>query len=112
MDTSAILGFMNSLLDGIKREKPDYLAVAFDKGGSVARIKDYPAYKANRQETPEAIHFAIPYIHKILEAMRIPIIEESGYEADIYKGTLAKQAEEEGYKTYMVTPDKDFAQLV
>lgn len=112
MDTSAILGFMNSLLDVIKREKPDYLAVAFDKGGSVARIKDYPAYKANRQETPEAIHFAIPYIHKILEAMRIPIIEESGYEADDLIGTLAKQAEKEGYQTYMVTPDKDFAQLV
>ncbi|MCF6214105.1 MAG: DNA polymerase I [Flavobacteriaceae bacterium] len=112
MDTSAILGFMNSLLDVIKREKPDYLAVAFDKGGSVARTKDFSDYKANRQETPEAIRLAIPYIHNILKAMRIPIIEESGFEADDLIGTLAKQAEKAGYQTFMVTPDKDFAQLV
>ncbi|NQW35562.1 MAG: DNA polymerase I [Flavobacteriales bacterium] len=112
MDTSAILGFMNSLLDVIKREKPDHLAVAFDKGGSAARTEDFAAYKANRQETPEAIRLAIPYIHKILEAMEIPIIEEAGFEADDLIGTLAKQAEKEGYQTFMVTPDKDFAQLV
>jgi DNA polymerase I len=112
MDTSAILGFMNSLLDVIKREKPDHLAVAFDKGGSVARTKDFAAYKSNRQETPEAIKLAIPYIHSILKAMNIPIIEEAGFEADDLIGTLAKQAEKEGYQTFMVTPDKDFAQLV
>lgn len=112
MDTSAILGFMNSLLNVIKREKPDHLAVAFDKGGSVARTEDFAAYKSNRQETPEAIKLAIPYIHSILKAMNIPIIEEAGFEADDLIGTLAKQAEKEGYQTFMVTPDKDFAQLV
>jgi DNA polymerase-1 len=112
MDTSAILGFMNSLLDVIRREKPDLLAVAFDKGGSVARRDAFPAYKANRQETPEAIKIAVPYIHKILEAMQIPIVEVAGYEADDLIGTLAKQAEKQDYMVYMVTPDKDFAQLV
>ncbi len=112
MDTSAILGFTNSLLDVIKREKPDHLAVAFDKGGSHIRSEAFPKYKANRQETPEAIKIAVPYIHKILEAMHIPIIEKEGFEADDLIGTLAKQAEKEGYKTFMVTPDKDFAQLV
>jgi len=112
MDTSAILGFMNSLLDVIRREKPDLLAVAFDKGGSVARVDAFPAYKANRQETPEAIKIAVPYIHKILDAMQIPIVEVAGYEADDLIGTLAKQAEKQGFEVMMVTPDKDFAQLV
>ncbi len=112
MDTSAIMGFTNSLLDVIRREKPDHLAVAFDKGGSVARTEAFPEYKANRLETPEAIKIAVPYIHKILEAMHIPVIEMEGYEADDLIGTLSKQAEKAGYMTYMVTPDKDFAQLV
>jgi DNA polymerase-1 len=112
MDTSAILGFVNSLLDVIKREKPDHLAVAFDNGGSLSRSEAFPEYKKNRLETPEAIRIAVPYIHKILEAMHIPIIEKEGFEADDLIGTLAKQAEKEGFKTYMVTPDKDFAQLV
>ena len=112
MDTSAIMGFTNSLLDVIRREKPDHLAVAFDKGGSVARTEAFPEYKANRLETPEAIKIAVPYIHRILEAMHIPIIEKEGFEADDLIGTLSKQAEEAGYMTYMVTPDKDFAQLV
>lgn len=112
MDTSAILGFTNSLLDVIRREKPDHLAVAFDKGGSVARKKAFPEYKANRKETPEAIKIAVPYIHKILEAMNIPIIEVEGIEADDLIGTLSVQADKAGYKTFMVTPDKDFAQLV
>ena len=112
MDTSAIMGFMNSLLDVIKREKPDHLAVCFDKGGSVDRIEMFPEYKANRDETPEAIKLAVPYIEKILEAMHIPAIVKEGYEADDIIGTLAKQAEKQGYQTFMVTPDKDFAQLV
>lgn len=112
MDTSAILGFTNSLLDVINREKPDHLAVAFDKGGSHSRNEAFPEYKSNRQETPEAIKIAVPYIHKILEAMHIPIIEKEGFEADDLIGTLAKQAESAGYQTFMVTPDKDFAQLV
>ena len=112
MDTSAIFGFMNSLLDVIKREKPDHLAVCFDKGGSVSRTELFEAYKANRDETPEAIKIAVPYIQKILEGMNIPVIEKAGYEADDIIGTLAKQAEKEGFHTFMVTPDKDFAQLV
>lgn len=112
LDTSAILGFTNSLLDVIKRERPDHLAVCFDKGGSVDRVEAFPAYKANRQETPEAIRLAVPYIESILRAMHIPIIVKEGYEADDIIGTLSKMAEKEGYKTFMVTPDKDFAQLV
>lgn len=111
-DTSAILGFMNSLLDVIKRERPDHLAVCFDKGGSADRVEMYEAYKANRDETPEAIKIAVPYIQDILKAMHIPIMVKEGYEADDVIGTLSKQAEKEGYKTFMVTPDKDFAQLV
>ena len=112
LDTSAIMGFMNSLLDVIKRERPDHLAVCFDKGGSVDRVEMFEAYKANRDETPEAIKLAVPYIQEILKAMHIPIMVKEGFEADDVIGTLAKQAEKEGYKTFMVTPDKDFAQLV
>ncbi|MEL6303665.1 MAG: DNA polymerase I [Bacteroidota bacterium] len=112
MDTSAIMGFMNSLFDVIKREKPDHLAVAFDKGGSVERTELFEDYKANRDETPEAIKIAVPYIQKILDAMKIPVVELEGYEADDLIGTLAKQAEKENYKVFMVTPDKDFGQLV
>jgi len=112
MDTSAILGFMNSLFDVIKREKPDHLAVCFDKGGSSERIAIFPEYKANRAATPDAIKIAVPYIHQILEGMNIPIIEQEGMEADDLIGTLAKQAEKENYEVFMVTPDKDFGQLV
>ncbi|WP_223551457.1 DNA polymerase I [Aestuariivivens sp. NBU2969] len=112
IDTSAIMGFMNSLLDVIKRERPDHLAVCFDKGGSTDRIELFEDYKANRDETPEAIKIAVPYIQDILKAMHIPIMVKEGYEADDVIGTLSKQAEKEGYETYMVTPDKDFAQLV
>ena len=112
MDTSAILGFTNSLLDVIKREKPDLLAVCFDRGGSIARTEVFPEYKANRQETPEAIKIAVPIIENILNAMKIPAVILAGYEADDIIGTLAKKAEKKGYQTFMVTPDKDFAQLV
>jgi len=112
MNTSAIVGFMNSLLEVIRKEQPHLLAVCFDKGGSQQRTAIYPEYKANREETPEAIRLAIPYIHQILEAMRIPIIEKEGYEADDIIGTLSKQAEKQGYTVYMVTPDKDYSQLV
>ncbi|MFV5700528.1 DNA polymerase I [Flavobacterium sp. XS2P12] len=112
MDTSAIMGFMNSLMDVIKREKPDHLAVAFDNGGSQLRNDIFPEYKAHRDATPEAIKIAIPYIQDLLKAMHIPIIEVKGYEADDLIGTIAKQAEKQNYKVFMVTPDKDFAQLV
>ena len=112
LDTSAIMGFMNSLLDVIKRERPDHLAVCFDKGGSTDRVEMFSEYKANRDETPEAIKIAVPYICEILKAMHIPIMVKEGYEADDVIGTLAKKAEKVGYQTFMVTPDKDFAQLV
>ena len=112
MDTSAIMGFMNSLMDVIKREKPDHLAVAFDKGGSDYRFEMYQEYKAHRDETPEAIKIAVPYIQELLKAMHIPIVEKAGFEADDLIGTIAKQAEKEGFQVFMVTPDKDFAQLV
>ena len=112
MDVSAIMGFTNSLFEVLRKEKPDYIAVCFDKGGSEIRNEMFPEYKANRQETPEAIKIAVPYIHEILKALDIPVIEVPGFEADDLIGTLAKQAEKEGFTTYMVTPDKDFAQLV
>src|SRR6056300_1110525 len=112
MDTSAIMGFTNSLLDVIKRERPDHLAVCFDKGGSASRTEMFEDYKANRDKTPEAITLAVPYIQQLLNAMHIPVVEKEGFEADDVIGTLSKQAEKEGYQTFMVTPDKDFAQLV
>ena len=112
MDVSAIMGFTNSLFEVLRKEKPDYIAVCFDKGGSEMRNEMFPEYKANRQETPEAIKIAVPYIHEILKALDIPVIEVAGFEADDLIGTLAKQAEKEDFTTYMVTPDKDFAQLV
>lgn len=112
VDTSAIFGFTNSLIELIRRERPTHLAVVFDVGEASVRTEDFSAYKANRSETPEAIKNAIPYIHRILEAMHIPILGVAGYEADDVIGTIACKAEKEGYTTFMVTPDKDFAQLV
>lgn len=112
MDTSAIMGFMNSILDLIKREKPDNIAVAFDLGGSSDRVEMFEEYKANRHETPDAIKIAVPYIHNILKAMGIPILIKKGYEADDIIGTVAKEAEKNNFQVFMVTPDKDFAQLV
>ncbi len=112
MDTSAIMAFTNSLFDVIRREKPDHLAVCFDKDGSFERTEMYSEYKSNRLATPEPIKEAVPYIQDILKAMHIPVVVLPGCEADDVIGTLAKQAEKEGYKIFMVTPDKDFAQLV
>jgi len=112
LDTSAIFGFTNSLIELIRREKPTHLAVVFDVGQASVRTDDFSEYKANRSETPEAIKIAVPYIHKILEAMHIPILGVEGYEADDVIGTIACKAEKEGYTIFMVTPDKDFGQLV
>jgi len=112
LDTSAIFGFTNSLIELIRRERPTHLAVVFDVGEASIRTTDFTEYKANRSETPEAITAAIPYIHRILQAMHIPILGVTGYEADDVIGTIAYKAEKEGYTTFMVTPDKDFAQLV
>ena len=112
LDMSAVFGFTNSLIELIRRERPTHLAVVFDVGQASVRTDDFAEYKANRSETPEAIKIGVPYIHRILEAMHIPILGVEGYEADDVIGTIACKAEKEGYTTYMVTPDKDFAQLV
>ena len=111
-NTSAVYGFMNTLLDIIKREKPDLLAVVFDKGGSEIREQMFSDYKANRLEQPEAVELAVPYIKRLLEAMHIPVIEKEGWEADDLIGTLARQAAEKGYEVFIVTSDKDFGQIV
>ncbi|MBR4828303.1 MAG: DNA polymerase I, partial [Muribaculaceae bacterium] len=113
IDTSAVFGFVNTLQDLLKREQPSHIAVCFDPpGGNTFRHKNYEAYKANREKTPEGILVAVPYIKRILQAYRIPIFEIEGFEADDVIGTLSHQAEQQGFFTYMVTGDKDFGQLV
>lgn len=112
MNTSAAFGFTLTLLDLIKREKPTHIAVVFDTAAPTERHVVHTEYKANRQEMPDDIRSNVPYIRRIVEAFNIPVIESDGYEADDVIGTLAKKAEQEGYTTYMVTPDKDFGQLV
>jgi DNA polymerase-1 len=111
-NTSAIYGFTTSLFDVMKKEKPDYAGVVFDPPSPTFRNELYGEYKANRMATPEDIRKAVPYIKKIIEASNIPVFEVIGFEADDVIGTLAKKAEKEGLKTYMVTPDKDYTQLV
>ncbi|MBK9730624.1 MAG: DNA polymerase I [Chitinophagaceae bacterium] len=112
INTTAVFGFTNTLVDLIQREKPTHIAVCFDTAAKTNREDDFAAYKANRQEQPEDITIAIPYIRKIIEAFKIPIVELDGFEADDVIGTLAKKAEKDGYKVFMVTPDKDYGQLV
>ena len=112
MNTGAALGFTNSLLEILKKEKPTHIGVAFDTSTPTFRHEEFPAYKAQREEQPEDIRVAIPYVKKIVEAFNIPVLIMDGYEADDIIGTIARQAGEEGYKVYMMTPDKDFAQLV
>ncbi len=112
LNTSAILGFANTLEDILKREKPTHLGVAFDPSGPTFRHEAFEAYKAQRESTPEDIKKAVPYIKQMLKAYNIPIYEVSGYEADDVIGTLAKQAAKEGFTVYMLTPDKDYGQLV
>ena len=111
-NTSAIFGFVVTLEDLIKRIKPTHMAVAFDPAGPTFRHEAFEQYKAQRQETPEDIRWAVPRIKKLLEAMNIPALEVPGYEADDVIGTLAHMAEKEGYEVYMATPDKDYGQLV
>ena len=111
-NTSAILGFTNSLYEIIKKEKPSHIAVAFDTFGPTVRQVDFADYKANRESTPEDIVQSLPYIRAIIEAFQIPILELMGYEADDIIGTIAKRAEKENFKVYMVTTDKDYGQLV
>ena len=111
-NVSAISGFTTTLLELIQKEKPSHLSVVFDLGGSADREAEFADYKANRQETPEDIIFAVPYIKDIIRAWHIPILEFEGYEADDIIGTIAKKKAAEGHIVYMVTPDKDYAQLV
>ena len=112
INTSAITGFVNTLWDLITNQKPSHLALALDPSGPTFRHEYFPEYKANRDATPEDIVIALPYVRKIVEAFNIPIVCLDGYEADDVIGTLSKQAEKEGFTVYMVTPDKDYAQLV
>ena len=112
MNTSVVFGVVKFLRDILKREKPDLLGVAFDPKGGSFRRELYPEYKANRSETPEDIIWSLPYVKRILEAMCIPILEVAGYEADDVIGTLSQKGAEAGFDVYMVTPDKDYGQLV
>jgi len=112
MNTSAVLGFANTLTEVLRKEKPTHMAVAFDMAGPTLREADFQAYKATRQETPEDIVNSLPYIKKLLQGFNIPILEKQGYEADDIIGTLARRAEGEGFTVYMMTSDKDFGQLV
>ncbi len=112
MNTSVVFGFVKFLRDIQKRERPDLLGVAFDPKGGSFRREIYPEYKANRAETPEDILLSVPYVKRVLEAMCIPILEVEGYEADDVIGTLSQKGVEAGYDVFMVTPDKDYGQLV
>ena len=112
VNTSALFGFTNTLLEIEEKHRPSHIAAAFDTPEPTARHREYPAYKAQRETMPEALQAALPAVERLCEAFRIPIIKCPGYEADDVAGTLARQAEAEEFETYMVTPDKDFAQLV
>ena len=111
INTSAILGFCNTLKEILDKEKPTYLGVAFDHGKTF-RHEAFPPYKAQRQETPEDIKLSVPYIKQVLEAMNIPVLQADGFEADDVIGTLATEAGRQGIDTYMLTPDKDYGQLI
>ncbi|REJ80886.1 MAG: DNA polymerase I [Bacteroidetes bacterium] len=111
-NTSAVFGFTNTLLDVLKNEKPTHIAVVFDTAAPTSRHEEFTDYKANRQEIPEDLAASIPVVVKLCEAFRIPVLAIDGYEADDVIGTMAKIAEKEGFRTYMMTPDKDFGQLV
>jgi DNA polymerase-1 len=112
LNTSTTFGFTLALDDVLKNQNPSHIAVAFDTSAPTFRHYLFPEYKGTREETPEDIKLAVPYIKKVIEAYKIPILEVEGYEADDVIGTLAKQAEKEGFEVFMMTPDKDFAQLV
>ena len=112
LNTSAIMGFLNTLYEVLKNENPTHIGVAFDLGEPIRRTENFAEYKANREETPPDIKISVPYIKEIIKAFNIPIFEKAGYEADDIIGTLSKKAEKEGFTTFMMTPDKDFGQLV
>ena len=112
LNTSAVMGFLNSLYEILQKEKPTHIGVAFDVSGTAQRQAEYSEYKANREKMPDDLRNAIPYIIRLIEAFNIPVYGVEGYEADDVIGTLSKKAEQQGFTTYMMTPDKDFGQLV
>jgi len=112
LNTSAIYGFLNSLLEVLQKENPSHLAVAFDPAGPTFRHEMYEPYKAQREATPEDIKLAVPYIKQLLDALSIPVLEVMGYEADDVIGTISLMAEKKGFEVFMMTPDKDYGQLV
>src|SRR5438477_1285210 len=112
VNTSALYGFTQTLLEILKNQQPTHIAVAFDTDAPTQRHADFPDYKATRQAMPEDLSQALPHVSRMLEAFRIPILICDGYEADDIIGTLVRRAQKEGFKSYMVTPDKDFAQCV
>ncbi|RYY10517.1 MAG: DNA polymerase I, partial [Chitinophagaceae bacterium] len=112
INTSAVMGFTNTLLDVIKKERPSHIAVVFDTEAPTERHITYEAYKAQRQAMPEDLSAAMPYVIRLITGFNIPVIVSDGYEADDIIGTLAKKAEKQGYQVFCMTPDKDFAQLV
>ena len=112
LNTSVTLGFCNTLLEVLQKQNPSHIAVVFDAPGKTFRNDMYAEYKANRDETPEDIKSSIPYVKRLIQSFNIPIIEKVGYEADDVIGTIAKKAERENFEIFMMTPDKDFAQLV
>ena len=112
VNTSAVMGFLNSLYEILQKEKPTHIGVAFDVAGTAQRQAEYSEYKANREKMPDDLRDSIPYIIRLIEAFNIPVYGVEGYEADDVIGTLSKKAEKQGFTTYMMTPDKDFGQLV
>src|ERR1700710_1606266 len=112
INTSAVMGFTNTLLEVLRKEKPTHMAVVFDTEAPTERHLDFADYKAQRESMPEDLSAAIPYIYKVILGFNIPVITSDGYEADDIIGTLAKKAEIKGYQVYCMTPDKDFGQLV
>ena len=112
VNTSAVMGFLNSLYEILQKEKPTHIGVAFDVAGTAQRQAEYSEYKANREKMPDDLRYSIPYIIRLIEAFNIPVYGVEGYEADDVIGTLSKKAEKQGFTTYMMTPDKDFGQLV
>jgi DNA polymerase-1 len=112
VNTSALYGFTQTLLDILNRQQPTHIAVAFDTQAPTQRHIAFPAYKATRQEMPEDLSQALPHVRRMVEAFRIPVLTCDGYEADDIIGTLVRRAEKEGFQSYMVTPDKDFGQLI
>lgn len=111
-NASAVYGFVNTLEEVLRKERPTHIAVCFDPSGPTFRSERYPAYKSEREATPEDIRLSIPFIKEIVKAYRIPLLEVEGFEADDVIGTMARKAEKEGFTTYMMSPDKDFGQLV